>query len=138
MTMTASSLRRMVLALMLLLAFVGRSGPPSANAAVPTVSPSSGRFLVMLRMRPPHFRPGSGYGGGYGDGAGRSALWRTARHLAAERGASIVDEWPMPLLGVDCYVMAVPPSRSLEAVVAEVSRSPEVSWAEAMHLYRGQ
>jgi subtilisin family serine protease len=44
----------------------------------------------------------------------------------------------MPLLGVDCYVMAVPSGRSLDAVVAEVSRSPEVSWAEAMHLYRGQ
>lgn len=136
--MTASLPRGMTFVLMLILAFARQSGAQSFHASSLGASRSSGRILVMLRMRPPHFRPGSGYGGGYGDGEDRSARWRTARRLAAERGASIVDEWPMPLLGVDCYVMAVPPSQSLDAVVAQVSRNPAVSWAEPMHLYRGK
>jgi subtilisin family serine protease len=44
----------------------------------------------------------------------------------------------MPLLGVDCYVMAVPPERSSEAVAAELGRQPEVSWSEPVHTYRAQ
>jgi hypothetical protein len=127
-----------LIALILLLAFVSQCEAQGVDAPNSSVSPSGGRFLVMLRMRPPHFRPGSGYAGSYGDGEGRSARWRTARRLAAQRGASIVDEWPMPLLGVDCYVMALSSSRSLDAVVAEISRSPDVSWAEPMHVYRGK
>lgn len=135
---TAFSRRGLIFGLGLALAFAQPSGAQNHPESTPGNAVPGSRVLMMLRMSPPHFRPGSGYGGSYGDGEGRSARWRVARRLAAEKGAQIVDEWPMPLLGVDCYVMAVPPSRSLDAVVAEVSRSPAVSWAEPMHMYHGQ
>jgi hypothetical protein len=98
----------------------------------------AGRILVMLRMAPPHFRPNSDYGGIYGDGEDRSARWRAARRIAHEQGVSVVDEWPMPLLGVDCFVMVVPAGQSSEAVAARLARDPGVSWSEPMHIYRGQ
>src|SRR5579871_4957713 len=89
---------------LLLLAFAGKL--PAQDAAAPRAAHGGERIMVMLRMPPPHFRPGTGYGGTYGDGAGRSARARIARRVAAREGATIVDEWPMSLLGVDCYVMS--------------------------------
>jgi hypothetical protein len=96
------------------------------------------RILVMLRMAPQHFRPDASYGGGYGDGEGRSARWRTAQHLAQAQGVVLVDEWPMPSLGVDCYVMAAPRGSSVEAAVARLAHDPNVAWSEPMHTYHAQ
>ncbi|MGC1303014.1 MAG: S8 family serine peptidase [Caulobacteraceae bacterium] len=96
------------------------------------------QILVMLRMGPQHFRPNTGYGGGYGDGEGRSARWRVAQRLAQQHGVTVLNEWPMSLLGVDCYVMAVPADQSPEDVAARLGRDPSVSWAEPMHTYHGR
>ena len=97
-----------------------------------------GRILVMLRMTPQHFRPNSDYGGNYGDGEGRSARWRVALRIAHAHGLSVVDEWPMPILGVDCFVMVAPADQSPEAVAARLSLDPGVSWSEPIHTYEGQ
>ncbi|MGB6451269.1 MAG: S8 family serine peptidase [Steroidobacteraceae bacterium] len=130
--------RRLTVGMVLVLAAAGLARAQSSALSGSSASVADRRILVMLRMAPPHFRPGSSYGGNYGDGEGRSARWRAARRLAAEQGLSIVDEWPMPLLGVDCFVMNVPPAQSLEAAAARVARDRAVSWAEPMHTYRGQ
>jgi hypothetical protein len=94
--------------------------------------------LVLLRMPPQHFRPGSSYGGGYGDGEGRSARWRAAQRLAHAHGVSLVDEWPMPLLGEDCFVMAVPAGQSVEEAAERLGKDPGVSWSQPMHSYQGK
>jgi subtilisin family serine protease len=44
----------------------------------------------------------------------------------------------MPLLGVDCFIMAVPNSRSTDAAASEISRDPAVSWSEPVTLYTAQ
>jgi subtilisin family serine protease len=135
---TASLPYGRVLALIVLLVVAGAVGAQSPSTPGTGVSQSGSRVLVMLRMRPPHFRPGGSYAGSYGDGEGRSARWRAARRVAAAHGASIVDEWPMSLLGVDCYVMAVPAGQSVDALVAQISRDPAVSWAEPMQLFHAE
>jgi subtilisin family serine protease len=104
-----------------------------AQAAAP-----AGQILVMLRLPPEHFRAGASYGGGYGDGAGLAARRRTAERLARQHGLTLVTGWPMPVVGVDCYVMALPARASAEAAAADLSRDPEVAWSEPMHLYRAQ
>ncbi len=136
--MTLLLSRGLTLGILLVLASADLAGAQTAAVPGSTTSGSDRRILVMLRMAPPHFRPGSSYGGNYGDGEGRSARWRAARGVARRQGLSIVDEWPMPLLGVDCFVMSVPTAQSLAAATARVARDPAVSWAEPIHTYRAE
>jgi subtilisin family serine protease len=122
------------------LAFAGVSAARSHAEAIPAtpVIARERQLLVMLRLGPQHFRPETSYGGSYGDGAGRSARWREAARVARDQGAVLVDEWPMPSLGVDCFVMGVPEGRPFEEVVARIAHDPSVSWSEPMHTYHGQ
>jgi subtilisin family serine protease len=96
------------------------------------------QLLVLLRMSPTHFRSDTGYGGGYGDGPSRAARLRTAERLARAHGLKLNTSWPMPVLGLDCYVMDVPAGRSSDQAAAELSRDPAVEWSESMHTYRGE
>jgi hypothetical protein len=58
------------------------------------------QILVMLKMAPPHYRPGSSYGGSYGDTTAMAARRRMAAGIARRNGLKLVDGWPMPLIGV--------------------------------------
>jgi hypothetical protein len=134
---TESIMARLFLGLVLVLWII--SGVRLARAEDrPVLPPAAPQVLVMLRMAPQHFRPDAGYGGSYGDGEGRSARWRVARRLAEREGVSLVQEWPMPVLGISCYVMSVPPGRSAEQLAVRFSQEPEVSWSQPVHLYRAQ
>ena len=96
--------------------------------------PIEQRILVMVRLAPEHFRPGS-YGSPYGDQQGQSERSRVAREIARKYGLKLVDNWPMPMIGIDCFVMAVPRGLSPEAAAGEVSRDPKVSWAQPVGVY---
>lgn len=111
------------------------AGPKPADAV--DTGPSR-QILVMLKIAPQHLHVGGGYGGRYGDAAATAARRRSAENLAEKDGFKLVDGWPMPLLGVDCYVMGVFPGTSIEAAVERVSRDPRVAWSEPMQLYEAQ
>jgi len=96
------------------------------------------RVLVMLRLPPEHLRPNTEYGGAYGDGMDSGARRRVAVRLARAHGLTVVDDWPMPLVGVDCFVLAVPAGRSAAALATSLSAEPSVAWSEPMNLYTGQ
>ncbi len=96
------------------------------------------RVLVFLRMPPAHFTPQGSYGGNYGTGAEGAKREALARQRAKSNGLVLVDRWPMPLVGVDCYVMEVPADRSAKDVALALSHDPDVEWAEPMQTYRGQ
>ena len=95
------------------------------------------KLLVMLRLPPPHYRPDASYGGRYNDDNGRSARRRTAVDLARTHGLTLLDDWPMPVLGVDCYVMRYADNASAERVLAVLARDPRVEWAQQVALYDG-
>lgn len=123
--------------LLLALAAVWFAAAGVAWAADP--ADDTGRqVLVMLRLAPDHFRAGSSYAGGYGDGASRAARQRTADRLAREHGLARVTDWPMPLIGVDCFVLLAPAGRSTTEVAAELARDGAVAWSEPMQSYRAQ
>lgn len=103
----------------------------------PTIPPER-QILVMVNHPPDHFRPNGGYGGSYGNDLERSARERLARGIAREHGLTFVDGWPMPMIGVDCFIMAVPEGRSTKAAADELSHDAKVSWAEPVQLYRAQ
>ncbi len=96
------------------------------------------RVLVMLRLPPAHFEANAAYGGGYGAGAGQAARRRIAARLAQAHGLTLVTGWPMPVLGMDCYVMEAPVGRTADEVAASLTHEPGVAWSEPMHIYRAQ
>jgi subtilisin family serine protease len=124
---------RLFLALMLALA-----APAAAGAAVPVAGGSSDeerQILVMLNVAPAHYQPNSSYSGAYGDAAMQAARKRTARRIAERYGLELREGWPMPLLGVDCYVMIVPPGTAIDEAIAAVAKEPGVAWAQRMTSY---
>ena len=96
------------------------------------------QILVMIELAPPHFRPNATYGGSYGDVQSSAARRRIARDIARKSRLELVDNWPMPLLGVDCYVMRLPPGLSVEAAIAQVSRNPRVAWSQPLQRYEAR
>lgn len=110
---------------------------PSATAKGAAVPPDR-QLLVMVRLAPDHFRPNLDYGGAYGDQIAQAARKRVARRIAAKYGLEYVENWPMPTIGVDCFVMAVPEGRSPEAAAEQVSHDGEVAWAQPVGLYAGK
>jgi uncharacterized protein (TIGR02001 family) len=96
------------------------------------------QILVMIQLAPPHFRASSGYAGGYGEDASRAGRQRVAERIARRHGLRLAGNWPMPIIGIDCFIMNVPEGRTTEAVAAEVSRDPGVDWSEPVALYQAQ
>ena len=101
-----------------------------AARAQGTESQTRQQVLVLLSLPPQHFRPDGNYAGSYSDAAGRVARRRVAVQLASEHGLAMTGDWPMPLLGVDCFVMNVPPDRSPDHIAQDLSRDARVSWAQ--------
>lgn len=116
------------------LAAMGDSGNVPATSA--PASPER-QVLVMLRLPPPHFRPDADYaGGGYGDDFGKNARRRIATRLARMHGLKLVADWPMPVLGIDCFVMEAPAGESPTHIADILSRDPHTEWAQPMNMYR--
>lgn len=108
----------------------------AADSGDPTRLPESAQVLVLLRLPPPHFRADGNYAPGYVDVSGSEARRRLAAAMARSNGLKLVDDWPLPVLGVDCYVMDVPPAERPEDVASRLARDPRVAWAQPMHLFR--
>ncbi len=128
-------LRAAVLALALAFALGAPVRAQDAPAADAQDLAESREILVMLRMPAPHFRPNARYGGRYDDRAAQEARRRVATEIARDNGLELVEGWPMPLIGVDCYVMRVPDGKSLDGVIEQVSHHPLVSWSQRLHSY---
>src|SRR6185437_6610241 len=103
----------LILASMLLIAGVARAAAPTPAAdAHPAAVDASRQVLVMLHLPAAHYRPGESYGGGYSERPGQGARRRVAAAIARDFGLVLVSDWPMPDLGVDCFVMQVPAGRA--------------------------
>src|SRR5947207_15128175 len=126
--------RAWTLALLCICAAVGASLDRPAIAAVDEPAPNR-QILVMLRTAPPHFRPDVSYAGTYDSRIGRDARRRIAEGLAIRYRLSIVTNWPMPALGVDCFVMVAPVDDSIARIVDQLAQDPRVESAQAMHLF---
>ena len=89
----------------------------------------------MVRIAPSHYRPTGDYGGAYADQTAQSTREHLARRVARQYGLKLVDNWPMPTIGVDCFVMLVPEGRSTTATAEQVSHDSDVAWAQPMALF---
>jgi hypothetical protein len=115
-----------------------RAGPGASMPATEGRSEAAPRqILVMLRIPPQHYHPDAAYAGRYPNDSGRAARHRAAQELAAAHGLKLVDDWPMPVIGIDCYVMQQDGDAPLERVLDALARDPRVAWAQPMHMYQG-
>jgi subtilisin family serine protease len=123
---------RLILAVLL-----GLAAPAVVGATLPasTTADEEREILVMLTMPAPHYHRNSQYGGAYGDLASQAARNRVARRIAARHGAELRESWPMPVLGVDCYVMLVKEGKPIDEVIAAVAREPGVAGSQRMTSY---
>ena len=111
------------------------AGAQVSASSIDDAQPGNERhLLVMLRMPAPHFRPDLAYAGSYDPRAGREARRRIAEAIAQQHDLRIVNEWPMPALGVDCFVMEAGSATSLASVVEQLERDPRVESAQSMNV----
>ncbi len=108
------------------------------SASAPSPKPDHEAILVMLHLPPPHFRPDSSYAGPYADDAGHGARRRIASELARHYGLKLLNDWPMPALGVDCYVMQAPEQGPpTSALLEQLAQDARVAWVEPMRQFHG-
>lgn len=93
------------------------------------------QMLVMLRVPPPHFRPDNAYGLGYAAQVGQGRQRRIAEDLAQRHKLRLVAAWPMPSLGVDCFVMEAQSAEAIASLVDEIARDTRVESAQAMNVF---
>ena len=107
---------------------------PCIRAAAGAAQPDR-QIMVMVPHPADHFRPGAAYAGGYGDDLARSARERLARRIAHQFGLTLVDDWPMPMVGVDCFIMAVPGIAPPKQAADQLARNSRVAWTQPVQVY---
>ena len=132
--MTAPAARLRALFAVGLLAFaLGARADSSADARDGSIAEH--QILVMLRVPPPHFRPDADYLGSYDTRVGRAARRRIAEALAAKFNLRVVDDWPMPSLEVDCFVMEAPEGVAMGQLVADMARDTRVESVQSVNVF---
>jgi subtilisin family serine protease len=96
------------------------------------------QLLVMLQLPGAHFRPDRQYSGAYGDGVGRFARQAIATDLARRHGLTLVSDWPLPSLGLDCFVMALAGRDDADSVARALAHDSRVAWVQPMNVFQGQ
>jgi subtilisin family serine protease len=72
----------------------------------------------------------------YGTNASRARTLQIAEDLARQHRLNPVSDWPMPALGVRCFLMALPPGQSAAEVAARLAEDPRVESAQPQQLFR--
>lgn len=105
--------------------------------AQPSAAPAPPQVLLMLRTPPTHYRPDAAYlGMPYRDGPGHAARRRAARALAEAQGLRLREDWPMPALAVDCFVLDAPDAATAHAALRALANDPRVESVEPMQQFR--
>lgn len=111
-------------------------GGKAESQAAGAVQAEPAQVMVMLPLPAPHFRAEAAYSGSYTTDPGRRGRRKTAQDLAQEHGLRLVDDWPMPLLGVDCYVFTVPAGADPKRVATLLDADRRVEWAQPVASFR--
>lgn len=128
-------MKALVVACLLFGLIVTPASAADADGAAPAAERER-QVLVLLNLPPAHFRPDGNYTAGYADAAGSATRRRIVAALARSNGLSMATDWPLPILGLDCYVLDVPASQRADDVAIRLARDPRVAWAQPMNVFR--
>jgi subtilisin family serine protease len=131
------SVGAVVFVLLLVMCGIGNVRGAEAIDATPAQRDPAREVLVMLHLPAPHFRPGAAYGGSYNERPGQGARRHIAAQLAQDYGLTLVSDWAMPDIGVDCYVMRVADNVDVAELAQRMSKDRRAQWVQPMHVYRG-
>lgn len=93
------------------------------------------QVLLMLKVAPAHYTPGGRYGDDYANAPGRVSRRHLADEIAREHGLVLRDEWPMPALGVDCFVLDAVDHATAVQQASALAADPRVESVEAMQVF---
>jgi len=116
-------------------ALAAASFAPAAATGLSSGDQPERQILVMVKHPADHYRATGAFGGSYGDELGQSGRQRLAKQIARQYGLTLTDNWAMPMIGVDCFVMRVPNGRTTTSAAEQVSHDSNVEWAEPVELY---
>jgi subtilisin family serine protease len=95
------------------------------------------QILIMLKESPVrHFQPGVSYSPMYRSDAAQSPQLRTAKDLAREYRLHLVSDWPMPAIGVRCFLAEVEADQTPVEVAARLAADPRVESAQPVQMFR--
>ena len=80
----------------------------------------------MLPSAPPHLRRDIDYAPGYDSRVRHGGQRRIVEDLARHYDLKLITDWPMPALGVDCFVLEAPSPRGHRAGLSTRSRAMRV------------
>jgi subtilisin family serine protease len=97
-------------------------------------APDRVQLLLMLRTAPAHYRPDSAYANAY-QAPGRGARKALAHRLAQAQGLQVHEDWAMPLLGVDCFVLDARDAATAARAETTLARDPRVEWVQPLQRF---
>ena len=116
--------------------FIALIGSAATDAAPMSVTGTPERqILVMLRAVPPHFRPDAAYAPAYSSEVRKLGQRRIAESLARRYDLVVVDSWPMPALGLDCFVMEAESPAVVVRALEQLGRETRVESVQGMNVF---
>ncbi|WP_430391584.1 S8 family peptidase [Dyella sp. 20L07] len=96
---------------------------------------SNDQLLVMIKTPAPHLHAGNDYTGNYIAAPDETGRHRVAAQLAQEYGLTLLGNWPMPALSLDCFVMQTGAGMSMQQTTTALTRDARVESVEPMQLF---
>jgi len=119
------------------------SSLPAAQADAPSSADrrqavaDGGEVLVMVRSDVrSRFQPGSSGLGDYGVAPAPQGMLRTAAAIAHDHNLRLLSDWPMPSLGLHCFLMRVPQDADVAPALAALNADRRIEWAQPSQRYR--
>lgn len=109
---------------------------PGLEKSPEVTAANSHRILVMLKESPlRHYRPGFGLFSEYGSTPAASRDMELARQLAQTYGFVLISDWPMPSLGVRCFLGEIRSDADPDNVVAHIASDARVESAQPVRQF---
>jgi subtilisin family serine protease len=125
----------------ILMAFACITGTGCSNLDRPseeqsTASVTEHQILIMLKESPVrHFEGGTSYSPMYRSGAVGSPQLRTANQIAREYHLHLISDWPMPAIGVRCFLAEVEVDETAADVATRLAADPRVESAQPVQVF---
>jgi hypothetical protein len=103
----------------------------------PGATVASGKqILVMLKESPVrHYRPGPGLFRDYASAPAATREMQIARELALKYGFVMISNWPMPSIGVRCFLGEIKADENPEEIAARIASDMRVESVQTVQLF---